>query len=246
MGRNRTTGGMSPSEPHGGGEPERFDPGTLAGLPPGFDQRPLPVGRHGLTRSQVYRNQRTRLISAMLRVLPRHGYARLTIGHLVEEAGVSRAAFYSQFKSKEECFLATYEAAGEWLCERVEGAAVADDEWPQRVRAGVVETLRLLAANPALARLFALDAIQAGQVARERQQGFLARFADALRAGRVGRPELPAEMEEMLLGGALSMIARYVDSGRAEQLSDATSELLQYLLIPYLGPGETQRIARAA
>jgi AcrR family transcriptional regulator len=236
---------MSSSEPPGA-ESERFDPGALAGLPPDFAQRRLPAGRHALPRFHVYCNQRVRLIEAMLHALQRHGYAATTIGHLVEEAGVSRAAFYEQFKSKEQCFLATYELGGQWLCERVERAVDGDAEWPVRVRAGVSETLRLLAANPALARLFAVDTFQAGQVARKRQQACLARFAHALRAGRLDRPELPAELEEMLLGGALSMIARYVDSGRVEQLSDATTELLQYLLIPYLGPGETQRIARAA
>jgi AcrR family transcriptional regulator len=237
---------MSSSEPPGGAEPDRFDPAALAGLPADFVQRRLPVGRHALPRFQVYCNQRVRLIEAMLHALQRHGYTATTIGHLVEEAGVSRAAFYEQFKGKEECFLATCELGGQWLCERVERAIDADAEWPVRVRTGVAETLRLLAANPALARLFAVDAFQAGQVARQRQQACMARFAVVLRAGRPGRPELPAELEEMLLGGALSMIARYVDSGRVEQLSDATAELLQYLLIPYLGPGETQRIARAA
>jgi hypothetical protein len=33
------------------------------------------------------------------------------------------------------------------------------------------------------------------------------------------------------------MIARYVDTGRTEQLPEATAELLEYLLIPYLRVG---------
>jgi AcrR family transcriptional regulator len=237
---------MGSSEPPGGAGPDRFDPAALVGLPPDFVQRRLPVGRHALPRFQVYCNQRVRLVEAMVKSLQQRGYAATTIGHLVEEAGVSRAAFYEQFKGKEECFLATYELGAQWLSERVERAADAGEEWPARVRAGTSEALRLLAANPALARLFAVDALQAGPTARRRQQACLTRFAEALRAGRPGKPELPAELEEMLLGGALATIARYVDSGRVGQLSDATSELLQYLLIPYLGLGETQRIARAA
>lgn len=89
--------------------------------------------------------------------------------------------------------------------------------------------------------------MQAGTAARQRQQACLARFAAALRCGRPDRPELPAELEDLLLGGAISLIARYVDTGRAEQLPDATAELVECLLIPYLGAGETTRIvARAA
>lgn len=226
--------------------PERFDPVALAGQP---EKRPLgrlPAGRHRLPRSFVARNQRMRLVGAMLQALPRHGYPRITIGHLTQEAGVSRAAFYEQFRSKEECFLAAYDLAGEWLCDQVERAVDVGEEWPARVCVGVSVALRLLAANPLLAQLFAVEALQAGPTARERQQACLARFAQALHSGRLGDSELPAELEEMLLGGVIATIGRYVDAGRAEQLPEATTELVEYLLIPYLGPGETRRVARAA
>ncbi len=227
-------------------EPERFEPDVIADLPAELALSPLPGGRHGLPRSFVVQNQRLRIISSMLHVLPRHGYAGTTIGHLTEGARVSRAAFYAQFEGKEEAFLATYDLAGQWLCEHVEQAVSADDEWPTRVRAGVAEALRLLAQNPAVAHLIAVEALQAGSAARERQQACLARFAEALRAGRPRGAELPAELEEMLLGGVLSTIARYVDAGRAEQLPGAAAELVQYLLIPYLEPEESRRIAAQA
>jgi len=228
-------------------EPERFEPDALAAdLDPELALSRLPAGRHRLPRSFVARHQRMRLIGAMLQVLPRHGYPRVTIGHLAREAGVSRAVFYAQFESKQECFLAAYDLAGEWLCERVERVVDAGDEWPARVHAGVAEALRLLAANPPLARLFAIEALQAGPAARERQQACLARFAAPLRAGRPAADRLPAELEEMLLGGVIATIGRYVDADRIEQLPEATAELVEYLLIPYLGPGETRRIARAA
>lgn len=228
-------------------EPERFEPDALAvdlGPEPALSR--LPAGRHRLSRSFVARNQRMRILAAMLRVLPQHGYSGTTIGHVTKEAGVSRAAFYAQFESKEECFLATYDLASEWLCERVERVVDVRDEWPARVQAGVSEALSLLAANPSLARLFAVEVLQVGAAARERQQSCLARFAAALRAGRPAGSQLPAELEEMLLGGVITTIGRYVDAGRAEQLPEATPELVEYLLIPYLGPGETKRIARAA
>jgi AcrR family transcriptional regulator len=232
--------------PPGGAEPERFAPDALAELSPELALSKLPPGRHNLPRSFIARNQRFRIVAAMLQVLPRHGYPATTIGHVTQEAGVSRAAFYQQFEGKEECFLATYDLAGQWLCERVERAVSDEEEWPVRVRAGISAALRLLAANPAIAHLFAVEALQAGPAARERQQACLARFAEALRAGRSVRPDLPAELEELLLGGVLSLIARYVDAGRAEHLPDATPELVQYLLIPYLEPEETRRIAAEA
>jgi AcrR family transcriptional regulator len=234
--------GPSPAD----ADPERFEPGDLPELPAELALSQLPSGRHGLSRSFVARNQRLRIVAAMLRVLPEHGYAELTIGHLTREAGVSRASFYGQFKDKEECFLATYDIAAEWLCERVEGAAAAEEHWPSGVRAGVAEAMRLLTANPELAQLIAIEALQAGSAARRRRQMCIDRLARTLRAGRPRNPELPPDLEELLVGGAFAHIARYVDAGRVEDLPEATRELLQYLLIPYLDPEETRRIADQA
>jgi AcrR family transcriptional regulator len=235
-----------PGSPPGEGEPERFEPSLLAALPPELALSRLPVGRHGLPRSFVARNQRLRLIAAMLRVLPQHGYPAMTIGHVTEAAGVSRAAFYKQFEGKEDCFLATYDLAAAWLCERVEHSLADCGEWPARVRVGVSEVLRLLGANPEVARLVAVEALQAGLAARRRRQACLARLAETLRNGRPSHTELPAELDEMLLGGLLSHIALYVDTGRAERLPETTAKLTQYLLIPYLDPGESRRIADQA
>lgn len=234
----------APEPPREGGEQEHFEPGTPDCLPAELALARLPVGRHGLPRSFVVDNQRRRLIAAMLAVLPRHGYAATTIGHLTREARVSRAAFYEQFAGKEECFLTTYDLASEWFCEKVERGAAAE-RWPTCVRAGASEALHLLASNPALARL-AIEASGAGPAARERQRARLARLAAALRAGRPARLKLSPDFEQLLLGGAVSLIARYVEADRAEQLPEATAQLVQYLLIPYLGPQETERIAAQA
>lgn len=235
---------MADESRHGGTAPERFEPEAFAGLPSGYALRPLPVGRHGLTRSQVFLNQRMRLVGAMLEVLPRYGYPGVTITHLAQEARVSRAAFYEQFQDKEECFLATYDLAAAWLCERVERATESDTTWSRRVRAGIEVTLVLFAANPSLAHLFAIDVYQAGLAARDRQSSCLGRFAKGLRGGRDKQPALPEELEEMLLGGVLATIARYVESGRVDGLSGAVDELSQYMLIPYIGIDEASRLSR--
>jgi AcrR family transcriptional regulator len=234
--------GPSPAD----AEPERFEPGDLPELPAELALSQLPSGRHGLPRSFVARNQRLRIVAAMLRVLPEHGYAELTIGHLTREAGVSRASFYGQFKSKEECFLATYDIAAEWLCERVEGAVAAEEHWPSGVRAGVAEAMGLFAANPEIAHLIAVEALQAGAVARRRRQGCVTRLATALRAGRPPGLGLPTDLEELLVGGVMAYVARYVDAGNVDRLADSTAELVHYMLIPYLDPAESRRIADQA
>jgi hypothetical protein len=54
------------------------------------------------------------------------------------------------------------------------------------------------------------------------------------------------ELEEMLLGGVVATIDRYVDSGRTERLSEATAELVQYLAHPIYGSRGTRRIPAQA
>lgn len=223
-------------------EPPRFDPAGFAELPDKLALGQLPPGRHGLPRAFVVRNQRLRIVAALLRMLPLHGYAETTIGHITGEARVSRQAFYGQFAGKEECFLEAYDLGSAWLCDGVE-EAVGDQAWPARVRTGVGAILRLLAANPALAHLIAIEALQAGAAARRHQQASLARLAEILSFGRPDRPELPGDLEQLLLGGALSVVARHVESDRTEQLPEIEAALVECLLIPYLGPAKSKRIA---
>jgi AcrR family transcriptional regulator len=210
--------------------PERFAPDELADLPAELALAQLPAGRHGLPRSFVAQNQRLRIIAGMLRVLPRQGFAETTIGHVTTEAGVSRSAFYSQFESKEDCFLATYDISAGWLCERVEAAAFAAKTWPEQVEAGVSEALRLLAGNPDVAHLIAVESLQAGPAARARRQLCIARLADALRAGRPASAAKPGNLEELLVGGALSLIARDLEAGRVEELIEVTPDLVGAIL----------------
>lgn len=223
-------------EPPGGGSGDRFDPSALAGLPPELALRRLPPGRHGLSRSLVADQQRLRIVAAMLRVLPPHGYPATTIAHVIAEAGVSRSAFYTHFEDKEDCFLATHDLAAEWLCRRVGRAVPARAPWPERARAGVAELEALLVANPAVTHLFAVEDLQAGDGARERHRALLGRLAAALRAGDAARPDAAPELEEMLLDGALSLVSRHLETDRAALLPEAMGSLVESLLIPYLDP----------
>lgn len=230
---------MAPELPRKAGKADRLQDD----LPPELAMARLPAGRHGLSRSFIESNQHQRIVAAMLAILPLRGYPAITIGDITAEAGVSRSSFYGQFKSKQDCFLATFDFCAGWFCKQIEEAVVEEDDWRGRVRTGTAETLRLLAVNPQVAHLIAIEAGQAGRPGRERQESFLGRFATVLRADHPGRPDLPDDFADLLLGGFVTQVARYVDKDRTEQLPEATRTLVEYLLVPYLGGEAAHAVA---
>ena len=76
---------------------------------------PLPRGRHGLSREEVARVQRDRILDALADAMAESGYVATTVGDVIKRAGVSRETFYQQFSSKRDCFDAALAVAGELL-----------------------------------------------------------------------------------------------------------------------------------
>src|ERR1700743_140831 len=71
----------------------------------------LPRGRHGLSPEFVARNQRDRLITALILTLAEVGYQKTTVSMIGRRAAVSKSDFYKHFDSKDDCFLAAYDYA---------------------------------------------------------------------------------------------------------------------------------------
>jgi AcrR family transcriptional regulator len=88
-------------------------------------RRALPRGPHGLSREEVVRSQRRRLLQATTDVVSERGYVNTTVAHVLAAAGVSRATFYDLFADREACFHAAYAANAELV------AAVMEAELEQ-------------------------------------------------------------------------------------------------------------------
>jgi AcrR family transcriptional regulator len=209
----------------------------------------LPPGRHGLPREFVTHNQRERLIAGLAEAIAEHGYSGTTIAHITRAAAVSRRTFYEHFESKDECFVAAYDAVMGELRERVSEAFEESDDWPQSIRAGIDAMLEFLAANPALARLCMVEALVAGPAVVERYDAAIQSFVPYFQKGREGRsPEvlsrLSATTEEALVGGMVSLISRRIIAGKAEELEDLLPDLVEFTLTPYLGSAEASKIAK--
>src|ERR1700760_343868 len=132
----------------------------------------LPRGRHGLSPEFVARNQRDRLIAALILTLAEVGYQKTTVSMIGRRAAVSKSDFYKHFDSKDECFLAAYDFAVERVHTAVADACstVAGEEWQGRGRAGIAPLPNLLAAEPALASILLAEGLRAGRGIFDRYQ----------------------------------------------------------------------------
>jgi AcrR family transcriptional regulator len=121
-------------------------------------------------REEVARHQRARLYGAMIESVSERGYDETTVAHVIALAGVSRRAFYEQFSSKEDCFLATYDIVVARARKCVIDAWQDERGWSNRMHAACRALLDHAAESPKGARLVLVDSLGIGARARERMQ----------------------------------------------------------------------------
>ena len=207
----------------------------------------LPRGRHGLSPEFVAQNQRQRLINGLTQGLYEVGYQKTTVSLIGQRAAVSKSDFYKHFESKDDCFVAAYDAAIERIrgqlivaCTEVEG-----QEWPQRVRAAIERLLDLFVAEPALASIALVEGLRAGRGVYDRYQLAIESFVDLLKRSEpplIEGAEMPEATDEAIVGGLASMLGRRVLAGETEQMTDLFPEILEFVLAAYVGEEEARRI----
>lgn len=210
----------------------------------------LPRGRHGLSPEFVAQNQRERLIAALTRALYEVGYQKTTVSLIGQRAAVSKSDFYKHFESKDDCFIAAYDAAIARIREQVVTAceSLQGEEWPRRVRAGIEALLNLLSREPELAGIVLVEGLRAGRDVYDRYQAALESFVVYLREGSPSTPaggDIPEATDEAVVGGIAGLLGRRVLAGEAEQLSELFPEILEFTLAAYLGAEEARRIVSA-
>ena len=207
---------------------------------------PLQGGRHGLPADVVAFNQRERLLAAMAATAAEFGYNKTTIGEIADTAKVSRRTFYEHFSSKEACFLAAYDAVDDYIATLLAGVSAGQENWSDLVAAAFAALMEFLAGRPQLARLYLVEAAVVGEGMSSRRAKSAKRLIVLLETGRAERSadRGPAEgIEEALVGGILTLTARRILAGEAEQLQRFVPAIVEFALAPYLGVKEARRIS---
>ena len=203
-----------------------------------------PPGRQQLSREFIARHQRARIIAALAEETVSRGYRAVTVADIVSRAGIARNTFYENFTSKEDCFLAAQDYAVEEALRRVVEAASAVESWPDRVDAGLAAFLGYVAEEPALARTCIVEALSAGPDSLARYEQSLQAFGPLFRIGRKVSPhgeELPATLEETVIGGIFWVIYQRIIQGDTERIEELRPDLVEFALTPYIGADAAKR-----
>jgi AcrR family transcriptional regulator len=209
----------------------------------------LPAGRHGLPREFVVRNQRERLLNAVGEVSGVSTYAAMTVEDIIAAAGVSRRTFYDHFRSKDDAFLASYDAYASRLRERVEARLETAEGFTARVAALVEAVLEYYASEPGAAHVCVVEVLAAGPSAIQKRTQTLAWLADLVeeaasslpKRGRPGR-----FVAETLLGGLYEAIHARAIAGRLDELPEIGPDLIAILTLPYIGAERSAAARRSA
>jgi AcrR family transcriptional regulator len=212
------------------------------------DLGPIPGGQHGLTPEQVAESQRERLLAAVAELAAERGYNATTITEIARTAVVANRVFYANFASKEECFLAAFDAVADHLRELIAAAALeADADWSTRLIAALRTTLEFFDSEPTLARLCLIAPFTATPAVVAHFRQVIVTAIPYLAEGRNLQPDeqLPDSTEDSILGGVVSQLSRSLlnDSG---PMINLLPDLIEFGLAPYLGSDEARRLAARA
>jgi AcrR family transcriptional regulator/DNA-binding MarR family transcriptional regulator len=198
----------------------------------------------GTPRVQVEEIQRSRLLVAAAAAIDELGYEQASVARITARARVSRRTFYDLFGNREECLVALIDEVAGRVERELVAAGIERLPWRERVRGGLWTILSFLDAEPALARICVVQALQGGPPVLERREQILARLAGVLDEGRgegARGGECTLVTAEGLVGGAFGVVYGRLRGGDHRPLTNLLDELMGMIALQYLGPRAARR-----
>jgi AcrR family transcriptional regulator len=202
--------------------------------------KPGPRGG-GIYVSEV---QRTRLLDATFAVVAEQGYRRMTVRRVCGRAGVSNKTFYDLFSDREDCFLAAFDQAIVELTAAVAPAYDGEQEWTERIRAGLGTLLACLEDEPHLCSLVFVEALGAGPRVLQRRSRVIEDLGRAIDLGRAGMKadrELAPLTAEGLVGATFGVVYARLIQDDSGSLSGLLNPLMATIVLPYRGHAAAAR-----
>ena len=160
-----------------------------------------------LTRKESQARTRSQLLEAAGKVFAHRGLERATVAEVAGEAGYTKGAFYANFKSKEDLFLAMLDERFAQRLEEIDRVLESGASVEDQARQAGQDFSEYLATDPEWSRLFFEFAVQAmrnedfRQELVTRHRTIRSRIAAGFEAHKDtigGEPPIPAEDVAMM------------------------------------------------
>jgi AcrR family transcriptional regulator len=202
------------------------------GLPPA-----IPPGRPRLSRADVARNQRERILYATAKIAASKGYGATKIADITAGAGIDRRVFYRHFRDKQQAFLAIHEVAVHHVMALAANAFFSATSWPDRVWEAIRATTQFEATHPIITHIGHVESHAVGAPAIQRIDDSRAAFTIFLQEGsRLTSEPLPRTALEAIAGAVFEIGYRQVRRDQSERISRLTPHATYLVLAPFMGP----------
>ncbi len=199
----------------------------------------------GVPREVVAADQRERLMAALVVLADARGYQSLRVEDLIAQAGVSRGAFYEQFRGRDDLLLAAVREIGALALRDVTVAFERGGRPEVRLEAAIEALTGFAAAQPAAARLWLVDAFGAGPAGIEAATAGLTAVGglagDAMAESTAAA--LPADVLGALVGAVQRVLARRLRQRHEDELRGLGRPLAEWVA-GYRPPPEPLRRPR--
>lgn len=204
---------------------------------PELDAWALPRGTHDIEPATIAALQRARLLLGMVRAVARLGYAKTRVADVIAEAQLSRKTFYQQFKDKEDCYLAAYEAGNREHVRQMVESQREGSGWRERFDDSLEAYLGFFRDRPEGTIAMIVEVHAAGDRAWALREEVFTRFARMQRGlyrirqqEQPGLPDLSDEVCAAISAASEALVTRMARQGRCAEMMKLKPVLSKILL----------------
>jgi AcrR family transcriptional regulator len=174
----------------------------------------------------------------MLEAVGSEGYDATSVRTVLDRTGLYRQAFYDNFTDKDSCYLEALSAGIARLEAIAVAAAVAEEAWQGRLRAGLGAVLDAFDESPDVARALVVEVHAAGPSALKRRAEAMKRATDFIDSARAasGEAESPPPIAaEGIVAGIHAVVHARLAAGEDGGFRQLLPEFMYFAVLPYFG-----------
>ena len=200
-------------------------------------------GGSSRTHEHVARDQRARILEAMVELAAERGFAGVSVKLLTGRAGVSTRTFYEEFEDLRACFLAVLDLALERAGGLILQAYAREQRWQDGVLGALASLLAFFDSEPALTRVWFVQALAAGPWALGRREQIAGMLRSMIVEHWVARGDQPPDPVAAtgVMASVLGLIHTHLVTERPEPLIELLGPLMGLVTSLYLDKEDVAR-----